>query len=214
MNKRSFYGLFILVLLCCSAGISHACNPPPQADIDDCPKYTCVDCTASTYFNGEYSSDTYPGYIVDWSWTFPPQAYDVIYTDPWKVTCKFSSPGIYTVSLEVEDNEEATDSIDCTVYAIDVNITGHGEYIPVNTDDDNENSIQDRYEFETVDYEDDLFQILLSMEPDMSEGKIKLQIGVFENTVSVWYDQTKTISVINPHHPNDPTTEVEWFVAG
>ena len=140
MNKRSFYGPFILVLLYFSAGISYACNLPPEAHIGDCPKYTAVDFP--TYFYG-FSSDP-DGYIVDWRWTFPPQAYDVEYhPNPWQVTCKFSPPGIYCVSLEVEDNLGATDSYECTVYAIKVYISGDGAYIPVNTDDDNENSSQD-----------------------------------------------------------------------
>ena len=55
MNKRSFYGLFIMVLLCCSAGISYACNLPPQADISDCPKYVGVDYPIG--FNGLASTD-------------------------------------------------------------------------------------------------------------------------------------------------------------
>ncbi|NIP27293.1 MAG: hypothetical protein GWN67_25795, partial [Phycisphaerae bacterium] len=62
MNKRSFYGLFIPVLLFFITGISYACNLPPQANIGDCPKYTAVD--SNTYFNG-LSSDP-DGYIVDW----------------------------------------------------------------------------------------------------------------------------------------------------
>lgn len=211
MKKRSFYGLFIPVLLYCSAGISYACNLPPQANIDGCPKYTAVDYP--TYFDG-YSSDP-DGYIVDWRWTFPPQAYDFNdHIEPWKKTCKFSPPGIYTVSLEVEDNEGLTDTFNCTVYAIEVYITGHGAYIPVNTDDDNENSIQDRHEFETVDDEDDLFEISLTMEPDMPNGSIKLQIGMFEGALSVWAEPNKAISVINPYHPNDPTTEIIWSVSG
>lgn len=122
MNKRSFYGLFILVLLCFSAGISYACNLPPDAYIDDCPKYTAVDFP--TYFNG-YSSDP-DGYIVDWRWTFPPQAYDFNdHVEPWKKTCKFSPPGVYCVSLEVEDNQGATDTFECTVYALKVSISGN-----------------------------------------------------------------------------------------
>jgi len=211
MNKRTFYGLFILVLPCFIAGISYACNLPPQANIDGCPKYTAVDY--ETYFDG-FSSDP-DGYIVDWRWTFPPQAYDVNYHNPWEVTCKFSLPDVYCVSLEVEDNQGATDTFECTVYAIKMNISGDGAYITVNKDDDNENSIQDKDEFdEPVDDEDDLYQIALWIEPNLPDGRVKLQINVHEGTLHVWGEPNKATSLINPNHPNDPTTEHEWNVSG
>ncbi|MHC4694814.1 MAG: DUF6345 domain-containing protein, partial [Planctomycetota bacterium] len=215
MNKSSFYGLLILVLLFFSAGISYACNLPPQANIQDCPKYTAVD--SDTYFNG-FSTDP-DGYIVEWRWYFPPQAYDVNYHpgEPWKVTCKFDPPGVYSVILEVEDNLGATDTFNCTVYALKVTITGDGAYIPVNTDDDNENSIQDRHEFdEPIDDEDDLYEITLTLEPDnLPDGRMKLEIGAsYEGTLSVWGEPNKAASLINPYHPTDPTTEHEWNVSG
>ncbi|MDH4240968.1 MAG: hypothetical protein OEW48_15525, partial [Phycisphaerae bacterium] len=127
----------------------------------------------------------------------------------------FSPPGIYCVSLEVEDNLGATDSYECTVYAIKVYISGDGAYIPVNTDDDNENSIQDRYDEGPVDDEDDLYEITLSIEPNnMSVGSMKLQAGIFVGTLNVWQEPNKTTSVIEPEHPTDPTTEAEWGLSG
>jgi hypothetical protein len=193
--------------------ISHACYIFPNAIITDCPKYTVADHDVG--FQGLYSTAPPPlGYIVDWNWTFPPQAYDIYYSYPWEVQCKFNAIGIYTVSLEVEDNMGATDVFDCTVYVIEVSLNANVEHIQVNTDDDNENSLQDRYESENVDDEDDLVEISLSMEPDMDHGYIRLEVGLFVGTLTVWEDHNKGTSVINPHDLSDPTTEVTWNVTG
>jgi len=188
--------------------MSYACNLPPEAFISDCPKYVPPD--GIVCFSGLYSTD-HDGYIVDYQWTFQGPAYDIIYVDPWEVGCKFSAPGIYTVNLEVTDDDGATDNFECTVNVIkmDLSIIGApGGYIALNTDDDNKNSKQDLSEYETVAYENDLVEIELSMEPEIG-GLTKLQISTFEGTISVWGDQNKSISVINPHDPVDPTTEAD-----
>ncbi len=217
MNKGYFICSIVLLWLCCfSVNISYACNLPPEAYINNCPKYTAVDSDVS--FDGSYSTD-HDGYIVDWRWTFPSEAYDIQYWHSWDVTCKFNAIGIYTVSLEVEDNEGATDVFNCTVYVVkvDLDIDGvdeddeddPGGYIAVNSDDDNENSTQDKNDGGTVDNEDDLVKISLSLEPStLNEGCIKLQAGsVGQNLIRVWTDRTKgtQLNVINPTDPEDPT---------
>jgi len=74
--------------------------------------------------------------------------------------------------------------------------------------------IQDRYEFGNVDSEDDLVEITLSMEPDIGHGYIKLEVGLFVGTLSVWEDPNKVTKVINPHDEADPNTDTEWPVTG
>lgn len=213
MNKRYFISQFILLWLCCSVNISYACNLPPVANIGGCPKYKKMDYPVC--FIGLYSTDE-DGQIVDWRWYFPPGAYDIEYDPlPWKVYCKFSSQGTYTVKLEVEDDDGATGEYNCTVYVpkVDLDMTGvpdedevdPGGYIAVNTDDDNTNSTQDRNDNGTVDDEDDLVEITLSMEPSVNEGYIKLQASpIGEGLIKVWEDETKGTerNVLDPYDPS------------
>lgn len=213
MNKRYFISQFILLWLCCSVNISYACNLPPVAHISNCPKYKKMDYPVSFYGLGS-TDPSEDGYIVEWRWYFPPEAYDISHDFPWEAECKFSSQGTtYTVRLEVEDNEGATGVFDCTVYVPKVNLdisgvaeedeTDPGGYIAVNTDDDNKNSNQDKEDDGTVDDEDDLVEITLSMEPSVSEGYIKLCEPSRER-LKVWVDQTKGTE-LNVHDPFDPS---------
>ncbi|MHC4543338.1 MAG: PKD domain-containing protein, partial [Planctomycetota bacterium] len=218
MNKVYFISSIVLLwLCCCSVNISYACNLPPDACICNCPKYTSMD--TFVYFDGSCSSDL-DGYIVDWRWYWPPGSYGHIEGyPPWEAWCKFNDTGIYTVRLEVEDNIGATDIFNCTVYVIkvDLDIVGMseseeddpGRYIAVNTDDNNTNSLQDKEEHGTVDNEDDLVEISLSITPSMDHGYIKLEVG--QNVLlSAWEEPTKGTSVIDPYHPTEPTMEATW----
>jgi len=222
MNLRYFISSIVLFwICCCSMNISYACNHPPNACICSCPKYTAVDYPV--YFNGSCSSDV-DGYIVDWRWYWPSGAYETS-EDWWEAWCKFDATGIYTVTLEVEDNMGATDVFHCTVYVVkvDLDIVGMdeeeeddpGRYIAVNSDDDNENSTQDKNDDGTVDGEDDLVQITLSITPSSVNGGIlRLLSGVSGETIRVWTDQTKgtQLNVIDPTDPEDPTHAI-WILS-
>jgi len=117
------------------------------------------------------------------------------------------------VGLMVKDDEGqwSVEPDTCTVWVIkvDLDIVGvyeededdPGGYIAVNTDDDNKNSTQDRDSVETtVDNEDDLVEISLSISPSMDHGYLKLQVGPF-GLLRFWEAPTKG---------TNPMTQATW----
>ena len=93
------------------------------------------------------------------------------------IICIYDTPGKYTVSLRVKDDAGwwSVDYYSCTVYVVkvDVDMEGVAEdkelnpggYVPVNEDDDNDNGIEDRYDPGSVNGEDNLVAISLSVSP-------------------------------------------------
>ena len=212
MNRVAL--VFVITSLCIVFSVerTYGCNPAPTADIADCPKVTSVSngpSDSTVHFDASDSNDVEPGYIVDYRWTFPPEAVDpcVAIHSPWYARCRFTSPGVYTVSVEVEDDGGKTDTFDCTVYVflLDLDIVGvsdndewaPGGYVTLNKDDDNDNGTPDKDETGTVMNEDNLVGITLSYEPSLPYGYIELggdsDVG---NIIKVWTDPDKGTLVI------------------
>ena len=217
MNGRFLTGFFILAALSFIVNKSYACDKDPIAIITNCPKYVSVDQTAS--FNGSTSYDPDGGSIYEYHWDFPTEAYDISPDPPTAPIeyCKFSSVGEYKVKLQVKDDElQLSTWTECTVYVleVDLDISGvpdddeddPGGYVPVNEDDDNNNLTPDKDPCEQqVDYEDNLVEILLSVNPDTFPGEVQLDIGGY-GLIKIWSDPDKQNLII----PNgDPPLNYE-----
>ena len=123
MNWKFFTGVFILASILSIACKTYAWpNQTPIAVINDCPKYADVNETVQFDGNDSYDQDEDGCCIMDYLWTFPPEAIDISGQGTAYASCKFGSMGIYTVKLKVKD-DEGTWSTDtsCTVYIGDPN---------------------------------------------------------------------------------------------
>ena len=130
------------------------------------------------------------------------------------IICIYDTPGKYTVSLRVKDDAGwwSVDYYSCTVYVVkvDVDMEGVAEdkelnpggYVPVNEDDDNDNGIEDRYDPGSVNGEDNLVAISLSVSPAypiLDSGELKLM--VCNNSLKVWESADKQNLVIPNSYP-------------
>jgi len=89
-----------------------------------------------------------------------------------------------------------------------------GGYVSFNNDDDNDNGTPDKdEETVTVDGEDNLVEIYLSVTPSLSTGVMKLELEKFSRTnVRVWSSPTKGEGnmIIPNGDPADPCYYWEW----
>ena len=193
MEKRHLTGIFVLVILSFISSRSYACNQPPIAWINNCPKYAKPGDTVN--FDGRDSYDPLPGGgrgpVVAYSWTTTGASQRLPQPERPEdstIICIYDTPGKYTVSLRVKDDAGWWSSYySCTVYVVKVNVNmegvaeekeiNPGGYVPVNEDDDNGNGIEDRYDPGSVNGEDDLVAISLSVSPAypiLDSGELKL----------------------------------------
>jgi len=209
MNRRLFTGVFFLVSLCFIAGESYACPILKAIIAHPDPKWVMKRVEIGFDGSGSFCKD---GTIVDCDWTLP-GAYDVNY---YKVncpkdcvSCKFGTPGPRTVRLKVRDNKGRTDTDTCTVYvvAVDVDMSGVSEddeetiggYVGDNRDDDNLNGIPDIHDT-TVNGENDLVEIGLSVEPNNLPGQVELNVG-WSSAFKVWRYPDKRVLIIPSNDP-------------
>jgi len=121
-------GLFTVIILIISSSVAYCCsNNKPVADLTAYPVYAAIDVNIGFDGSASYDSD---GSIVEYRWDFgdgSDYSYDDILTSH-----PYSSPGNYTVTLRVIDDDSATDTDTCivtiynTVY-VDPNASGNND---------------------------------------------------------------------------------------
>jgi hypothetical protein len=116
---------------------SRAWNQPPVAYISNWQQFVAVDARVQLDGTGSYDPD---GYIIDYTWTYPPQAYNIWGANGSRFACNFNSPGDYYVYLFVTDNEWADDMDYAHIYVFAADLTWDGShYLPVNSDNNDVN---------------------------------------------------------------------------
>jgi hypothetical protein len=222
MNKRLFNAIVFLVSLCLIVSQSYACPLLIAIIQHPDPKFFGKDMPAGFYGGSSIGS-------IDYClWSLPPEAghYDVVYYS-WnyindEVNCKFHYPGgPYDVNMIVTDYEGRRDNEIHTFYVMeaDLDIDGvddddeenPGGYVSLNDDDDNNNGIPDMDdETITVNGEDNLVEISLSVSPSVSTGTMTLAFyHTYLTGLRVW--NSPTMGDGNMIIPNGDPPNVRYY---
>jgi hypothetical protein len=70
-----------------------------------------------------------------------------------------------------------------------------GGLVFLNDDDDDQDSTPDKDQDGAVAGEDDLIEIKLSLDPDLGEGEVRLEVVSGSDNIKVWDDSTKTTEI-------------------
>ncbi len=229
MNRFHNTGVLVLLCFCLMADRCFGWgSTPPIASIFDCPKFEPLKTFQNQqdmWFNalpGSYDPDNGEPYgwgngIVEYEWSWPPQAYDPDYSeDHHAFRCKFNANGKFKVRVRVKDDEGVwsapADDLEkwatCTVYVftMDLDISGVSEaseenpggYVAENDDDDNLNDEADKDDYGEVDYEYDLIAVYLSYEPstlDVGYAELNSPYGG-QYHIRVWtHDDKRTMEI-------------------
>jgi len=226
MNKRLFTHIVFLVSLCLMVGQSYACPTLTAIISDPDPKFFGKEMAAGFYGGSSIGSIS----LCTWSGPLEAGPYDVEF-DTWhylndEIKCKFHNPGAYLITLIVtdEENPNRTDDANCVFYVMEADLDindvpdddeeNPGGYVSFNNDDDNDNGTPDKdEETVTVDGEDNLVEIYLSVTPSLSTGVMRLELEKFSRTnVRVWSSPTKGEGnmIIPNGDPADPCYYKEW----
>jgi hypothetical protein len=128
-------GAYVLAGLA-TAKSSFACNHAPVAYVSNWYKHEPLGDVVS--FDGSGSYDPDAGDYLNYSWTFPAEAYSISGQSSSTSSCRFNTAGSYYVYLYVTDNHNATDYDYAYVYVVEVaSVTESGTgatsiWVPVN----------------------------------------------------------------------------------
>jgi hypothetical protein len=148
------------------------------------------------------------GPVVEWDWDWETGAYDVNQSDSdYESTSwgKYSSTGIYDVTVQAWDEYYQDSRASVDVYVIDVNL-GDGGYVALNDDDDDDSGWPDKDDIGPVIDENDLVQLSTSISPPpytLRTGYVILKALSGSDKIRVWYDSEKN---------NEITLPTQWYV--
>lgn len=213
MNKRLFTGVLFLISLCFTVGKSYAC-PRLEAVISP-PETKWAHQGYAIGFNGSGSV----GSIVQCTWSLQPEGEVISYRTRryWHdiLIAKFNTLGEHTVTLTVQDSGGQTRQDTCLVNVVAVDLVpgSHTQpypnaYVAINNNDDDSDGVQDKNQTGTVDGEEDLSEIQLSVAPIDLPGEVELRVGGYDYwKVKIWSHSDKQNLII----PNDdPGYEVYY----
>jgi hypothetical protein len=121
-------------------------------------------------------------------------------------TTHWDTTGTKTVSASITaDGCNSSQTKQVTIVEVDLNINGvsdadeenPGGYVGVNRDDDNGNGIADKDESGTVNNENDLVAIHLTITPTINTGTVTLSATSGGNKIKIWNEATKGTEALN-----------------